>query len=58
MEVSNWRLPFVMDTGGRDPDALGDDGCDHAFSGTDCGYNVKTKSGSTVYSDMGRSCPT
>ena len=28
-------------------------GCDHAFiGGTDCGFNVQTKSGGTVFSEM------
>jgi hypothetical protein len=30
--VSNWRLPAVTDTGPP--------GCDFAYTGTDCGYNV------------------
>lgn len=42
--TSDWRLPFMLDTGAS--------GCDLAFTGTDCGYNVQTKSGSTVYSEM------
>jgi hypothetical protein len=41
---TGWRLPFVVDT--NDP------GCDVANFGTDCGYNVQTMSGSTVYSEM------
>jgi hypothetical protein len=42
---SGWRLPFVIDTGAP--------GCDLSFAGgTDCGYNVQTKTGSTVYSEM------
>lgn len=47
---SDWRLPFVTDTGTA--------GCDFAFSGTDCGYNVQTDSGmpvvigGTVYSEL------
>jgi hypothetical protein len=40
----DWRLPFVTDTGTP--------GCDFAYSGTDCGYNVQTKDGSTVYSEL------
>ncbi|MDP1653469.1 MAG: DUF1566 domain-containing protein [Rhodocyclaceae bacterium] len=41
---SDWRLPTMVDTG-----ALG---CVSAasYSGTDCGYNVQTVSGGTVYS--------
>jgi hypothetical protein len=40
-----WRLPTMIDTG-----ALG---CDFSEAGgTDCGYNVLTKSGSTVYSEF------
>lgn len=42
---SNWRLPKFTDTGSP--------GCQFSFSGgTDCGYNVQTVSGSTVYSEM------
>lgn len=41
---SDWRLPFVTDTGSS--------GCNYAFSGTDCGYNVQTASGGTVYSEL------
>lgn len=42
---SDWRLPTMLDTG-----ALG---CDRSNAGgTDCGYNVQTKSGSTVYSEF------
>ena len=40
----DWRLPFVVDTGTS--------GCNQTNSGTDCGYNVQTMSGSTVYSEM------
>lgn len=42
--AGDWRLPFITDTGAS--------GCDLAFTGTDCGWNVQTKSGSTVYSEM------
>ncbi|MFK5950218.1 MAG: hypothetical protein QM500_15745 [Methylococcales bacterium] len=35
--VSGWRLPTVIDTGAS--------GCDNAFTGTDCGYNVDTTTG-------------
>jgi hypothetical protein len=41
---SGWRLPTLVDTGLP--------GCNFAYTGTDCGYNVQTKSGSTVYSEM------
>ena len=41
---SDWRLPTMVDTGGT--------GCDWAYTGTDCGFNVQTTSGSTVYSEM------
>jgi hypothetical protein len=41
---SDWRLPFVTDTGAA--------GCDLAYTGTDCGWNVQTSSGATVYSEM------
>jgi hypothetical protein len=49
----DWRLPTMIDTGAA--------GCPgYAYSGTDCGYNVQTKSGNltqyeagqTVYSEM------
>jgi hypothetical protein len=40
----DWRLPTMIDTGTA--------GCDLATSGTDCGYNVQTVSGGTVYSEM------
>ncbi|MDC8771788.1 PEP-CTERM sorting domain-containing protein [Roseateles albus] len=51
--VTGWRLPTIMDTGTA--------GCDlSGAGGTDCGYNVQTKSGAptqyesgqTVYSEM------
>jgi hypothetical protein len=50
---TGWRLPTMIDTGTS--------GCDYvAYTGTDCGYNVQTKSGNltqyqagqTVYSEM------
>ncbi len=41
----DWRLPSLIDVGG--------DGCNFAFSGTDCGFNVLTGSASTtVYSEL------
>jgi hypothetical protein len=48
--INGWRLPTMMDTGTP--------GCNDSNSGTDCGYNVQTTSGSppypaaTVYSEM------
>ena len=30
----------------------GTPGCNFAYTGTDCGYNVQTVSGSTVYSEL------
>ncbi len=42
--VSDWRLPFIVDTGTP--------GCDFGYSGTDCGYNVQTKTGATVHNEM------
>ena len=43
--VKGWRMPTMIDTGAP--------GCDFSFAGgTDCGYNVQTKSGATVYSEM------
>ena len=44
VNYSDWRLPTMIDTGTS--------GCNYANSGTDCGYNVQTVSGSTVYSEM------
>jgi hypothetical protein len=49
---TGWRLPTMIDTGTS--------GCNYANVGTDCGYNVQTKSGNltqyqagqTVYSEM------
>ncbi len=42
---NGWRLPTIQDTG-----ALG---CNFAYTGTDCGYNVQTGSAAaTVYSEM------
>lgn len=42
---SDWRLPTMLDTGTS--------GCNYSNAGgTDCGYNVQTTSGSTVYSEM------
>lgn len=41
---SNWRLPTMSDTGMQ--------GCNWAYGGTDCGFNVQTVSGSTVYSEL------
>jgi hypothetical protein len=43
---SGWRLPLLVDTG-----ALGCSAFDNS-GGTDCGFNVQTKSGSNVYSEM------
>jgi hypothetical protein len=41
----DWRLPTLMDTGTS--------GCNLSFTGgTDCGFNVQTKSSTTVYSEM------
>jgi len=48
--IDNWRLPTMIDNSS--------DGCNFAYTGTDCGYNVQTTSGSppypatTVYSEM------
>lgn len=42
---SGWRLPTMVDTGTA--------GCNLSYDGgTDCGHNVQTKDGSTVYSEM------
>jgi len=43
--VTNWRMPTMQDTGPL--------GCDDAFVGTDCGYNVQTGSAATtVYNEL------
>jgi len=45
VDYSDWRLPTMIDTGTS--------GCNNiAYSGTDCGYNVQTVSGGTVYSEL------
>ena len=44
VDYSDWRLPTMVDTAAS--------GCDFAYTGTDCGNNVQTVSGSTVYSEM------
>lgn len=43
---SGWRLPTIVDSGAP--------GCVefNAAGGTDCGYNVQTKSGAIVYSEL------
>lgn len=42
---NDWRLPTMLDTGAA--------GCNFAYTGTDCGYNVQTGSAATsVYSEM------
>ena len=44
----DWRLPTVTDTGAS--------GCDYAYTGTDCGYNVDTSTGemaSLFYDSLG-----
>lgn len=41
---TDWRLPTMQDTGTRN--------CNFNNVGTDCGWNVQTVSGSTVYSEM------
>jgi len=46
--ASNWRLPTVTDTGTP--------GCNSAFTGTDCGYNVDLSTGEMArmfYSTLG-----
>jgi len=47
--VSDWRLPRVIDTDGPDADGLGDDGCDLAYAGTDCGWNVDPGTGELAH---------
>ncbi|MDQ1363895.1 MAG: hypothetical protein QG652_1757 [Pseudomonadota bacterium] len=54
IDLNDWRLPTMMDTDGPDLNTLGNDGCNSnsAINSTDCGYNVQTVSGNTVYSEM------
>ena len=42
--MDNWRLPTMID--------INNDGCNFAYTGTDCGYNVLTTNGPTVYSEL------
>lgn len=44
--ITGWRLPTMIDTGAT--------GCEFAYGGTDCGYNVQTIStdGKTVYNEL------
>lgn len=42
----DWRLPTMVDTSSPGCESFSN------FGGTDCGYNVQTTSGSTVYSEM------
>lgn len=39
--ITGWRLPTVTDTGAS--------GCDLAYAGTDCGYNVNTATGEMAH---------
>ncbi len=41
LTYDNWRLPTVVDTGTP--------GCNFAFTGTDCGYNVDTATGEMAH---------
>ncbi len=43
VNYSDWRLPTVLDTG---------TGCPYEYGGTNCGYNVLTVGGGTVYSEL------
>jgi hypothetical protein len=42
--TTGWRLPTTNDTGTP--------GCNFAYSGTDCGYNVQTSTGNAVNSEL------
>ena len=42
--TNNWRLPTMVDTGTP--------GCNYSYNWTDCGFNVQTFSGTTIYSEM------
>lgn len=44
VDYSDWRLPTVIDTDTPN--------CNTAYSGTDCGWNVQTVSGNTVFSEL------
>jgi hypothetical protein len=44
VDYSDWRLTTMVDTGAS--------GCSWTNSGSDCGYNVQTVSGSTVYNEI------
>jgi hypothetical protein len=46
---SDWRLPDVIDTDGPDADTLGGDGCNLAYVGTDCGWNVDPSTGEIAH---------
>lgn len=41
---NDWRLPGLLDTGAP--------GCNFAYGGTDCGFNVQTKDNEIVYSEI------
>jgi hypothetical protein len=43
-KYGGWRLPTMVDTGLP--------GCDYAYSGTDCGFNVQTQFSTTVFSEL------
>jgi Protein of unknown function (DUF1566) len=42
--ITGWRLPTVNDTGTP--------GCNFAFSGTDCGFNMDTSTGNAVNNEL------
>jgi hypothetical protein len=42
--ITGWRLPTTNDTGAP--------GCDFAYSGTDCGYDVQTSTGNAVNNEL------
>lgn len=44
VDYSDWRLPGMIDTGRA--------GCNWAYAGTDCGYNVQTVGNGQVYSEL------
>ncbi len=47
--VRDWRQSTVVDTDGPDPDSLGGDGCNLAYAGTDCGWNVDPATGEIAH---------
>jgi uncharacterized membrane protein YphA (DoxX/SURF4 family) len=47
--IIGWRLPKVVDKESGALYGYGDDGCNFAYSGTDCGYNVDIATGEMAH---------